>query len=191
MKTRLNKFLSERGICSRRKADEHILAGDIKINGEIVKELGTKIDELTDSVEFCDKVITEKPEYIYYALNKPRGVVSTADDELDRQTVTDLVPKEPRVYPVGRLDTESEGLIILTNDGELTQEITHPSFEHSREYRVESRIMNYESGIKVHSEQIISRLSKGIVIDGKLMKVDEMSQPFQLYVLSFHGQLCW
>jgi len=192
MKIRLNKFLSERGVCSRRKADQHILAGDIKVNGVIIRELGTKIDEENDQVEFQNKLISTKPEPVYYALNKPQGVVSTANDELGRQTVIDLVPSDPRVYPVGRLDTDSGGLIILTNDGELTQELTHPSFEHTKEYRVECLIMNKESGNKNKAQEIISRLTKGIKIDGKIMRVDTMSQPiihntsFVIPVLALH-----
>jgi len=173
MLIRLNKFLADSGCCSRRKADERILAGDIEINGNVVRELGTKVEPERDIVKFKGSVVTKPVEPIYYALNKPRGVISTASDEQGRPTVVDLVPSEPRVYPVGRLDEDSEGLILLTNDGELAQQLTHPSFEHEKEYEVSIRIMNKELGIRDDKEKIIkNQFEHGLLIDRKMMKAD-------------------
>lgn len=174
MSVRLNKFLADSGCCSRRKADEHILAGDIKVNGQIVKELGVKIDPEKDIVKFKGQLLCKETKLVYYALNKPRGVISTAFDEQGRQTVVDLVPREPRVYPVGRLDEDSEGLIILTNDGELAQELTHPSFEHEKEYEVTVRGKGKVFGILQNKERIKNLFERGMIIDGKPMKADRV-----------------
>lgn len=169
MHIRLNKFLSDSGVCSRRKADEHILAGKVLVNGEKA-EVGQKIDPDQDQVTIGGQTIEKRiDKCVYYALNKPRGVISTASDEKGRQSVLDLVPKNPRVFPVGRLDKESEGLIILTNDGELTNILTHPSYKHEKEYVVTvSCRKNHVLGV----EQIESQLKKGFMIDGNLMKAD-------------------
>lgn len=169
--TRLNKFISDSGICSRRKADEHILAGKVLVNGKR-GETGQKIDSDKDEVMFDNKLIT-KPEtgLIYYALYKPRGVISTASDESGRKSVIDLVPKDPRVYPVGRLDKDSEGLMILTNDGELTQKITHPSSEHEKEYFV---MATAQKGQDISFDNFAKRFLNGISIDGQLMKADKV-----------------
>lgn len=172
MLIRLNKFLSESGCCSRRKADEYIASGDIKINGKVTKELGIKIDPEKDAVEFQDKEVKIATDFLYYALYKPKGIVSTVSDELGRKTVIDLVPETPRVYPVGRLDTDSEGLIILTSDGDLTQRMTHPSFEHEKEYLVNAKFQISNSK-RVAPEIIKSQFEKGLYIDGHLMKADK------------------
>lgn len=173
---RLNKFLANSGVCSRRKADEHILAGEVKVNGARITELGIRIDPDLDIVEFQGKAVKLIDNYIYFALNKPRGVVSTAENQAGEKTVIELVPNSPRVYPVGRLDKNSEGLIILTNDGELTKELTHPSFMHSKEYKVEVRIQNKELSQNNNAGKTIERkLVSGLKIDGKFMKVDSAS----------------
>lgn len=175
MQIRLNKYLSQAGICSRREADEHILAGEVKINGEVAA-LGNKVDSDKDKIELKGVPInTEKPALIYYALYKPKGIISAAKNEQEK-TVVDLVPSEPRVYPVGRLDKNSEGLMILTNDGELTNALTHPSYKHEKEYEVIVRIMNQELRSKDTSEiatMIKNRVVSGVTIDGKTMKADE------------------
>lgn len=170
---RLNKFLANAGVCSRRKADEHILAGDVKVNGVRSSELGVRIDPEKDIVEFQGKVVKLSGDFVYYVLNKPKGVVSTASDENGHKTVIDLVPATPRVYPVGRLDKDTVGLIILTNDGELTKELTHPSFEHQKSYTAVVK----GSKFKVESdfEIAINKFKRGMRIDGKLMKVDSIS----------------
>ena len=111
---RINKFLSTSGVCSRRKADEHILAGDVTVNNKLAK-LGDQIGP-SDIVHFKGNKIENISNSVYIALCKPKGVISTADDELKRKSVVDILPKEPRVYSIGRLDKDSEGLLILTND---------------------------------------------------------------------------
>lgn len=169
---RLNKFLSDQGICSRRAADEHILAGKVLVDGEKAS-LGQKIDPEKQKVVFDGQEIgSAKENKVYYAIYKPRGVVSTTNDEMNRRSVVDLVPKELRVYPVGRLDRDSEGLIILTNDGELAQKLTHPSFQHEKEYFTEVRIQN--SGYSLNTKDIEKNLIEGIVIEGKLMKMKKI-----------------
>ncbi|MFA7253525.1 MAG: pseudouridine synthase [Patescibacteria group bacterium] len=169
MLIRLNKFLADAGLFSRREADEHILAGEITVNGNPVTEMGTKIEPDHDIVEYKGKIIKLQTAYTYYALYKPKGVVSTAKDELGRQTVLDFVPKEPRVYPVGRLDADSEGLIILTNDGDLTNHLTHPSFEHEKEYEI---IVKSTKQKAKSPEEITKMFENGFMIDGHLMIAD-------------------
>lgn len=166
---RINKFLSTSGICSRRKADEHILAGEVTINNKPAK-LGDQVDPSSDIVQFNDKEVGKHDKNIYIALYKPKGVISTSSDEQGRRTVTDLLPKSPRVYPVGRLDQASEGLIILTNDGELTNTLTHPKYEHEKEYEV------IANGIwkKFDKDNIINVFEKGLKIDGVMMRVDRV-----------------
>lgn len=169
---RLNKFLSEAGVASRRHSDDLISAGKVKVNNEIIKELGTKIDPDKDSI-FVEGKLVKPQSPVYYALYKPVGVLSTAQDELGREAVVDLVPKAPPVYPVGRLDEMSEGLIILTNDGKLTQELTHPSHEHEKEYEVKARAKNQE--LRITAKQIQEQFEHGLEIEGKQMKADNVS----------------
>ena len=170
MQIRINKYLSESGICSRRQADEHILAGKITINGQVNRELGVKIDPDKDEVSFDGKLIQKSDKMVYYAFYKPRGVVTTSDDEKGRKTVLDFFPSSPRVYPVGRLDQYSEGLVILTNDGDLTQKLTHPSFKHEKEYQVEARTGKLKP--TVGPTQITKMFTNGLYIDSKRMYAD-------------------
>ena len=130
---RLQKVLAQTGYGSRRVCEELIAAGRVRVNGEVAI-LGFRIDAETDLVEVDGRPVPVRSGLVYYLLNKPAGVVSTAKDTHDRPTVVDLVPTEPRVYPVGRLDAETEGLIILTNDGELTNRLTHPKYGVEKEY---------------------------------------------------------
>lgn len=135
-KIRLNKFIASCGIASRRKADELITAGKIRINGETVTQLGTRIDPATDRVEYNGKLLNETEEKIYVLINKPRNVISTVEDEFRRKKVTDFVKLDARLYPIGRLDYESTGALILTNDGEFTNKLTHPKFGIPKKYHV-------------------------------------------------------
>ena len=168
--TRLNKFLADAGICSRRKADEHISLGDVYVNGKRAT-LGMKIDPDKDAVVFRRTPVRRRPEkLLYYALYKPPGVVSTAADDKGRTTVTDLVPQTPRVYPVGRLDLTSEGLILLTNDGELTHQLIHPSFAHEKEYEL---VVQIPEGVA--PAQIKQRFEAGLQIEGKVMQADRVT----------------
>lgn len=156
---RLQKYLADAGICSRRKAEELILEGKVIVNNQVVKELGVKIDE-GDEVKYKGKVIKVNNEKVYLILNKPVGYVTTVDDELERPTVMEFIKKvKQRVYPVGRLDYNSSGLLLLTNDGEITNKLTHPSHELQKVYQVKVR--------GVVSEAAINKFKSGVIIDGK------------------------
>jgi len=132
---RLQKLMSEAGICSRRKAEEYIVAGRVRVNGRVVTELGTKVDAVKDRVEFDRQAVTVSSKLIYLALNKPVGIVTSCSHPGER-VVTDLIDLPERVYPVGRLDKDSTGLLLLTNDGALHHRLSHPSFDHEKEYLV-------------------------------------------------------
>lgn len=132
---RLQKYLSAAGFCSRRKGEKLILSGLVKVNGVVITELGTKVDPAKDLVEVDGNKIEAKDDLIYIALNKPKGYVTTCSRERDK-IVLDLVDISQRIYPVGRLDKDSSGLLLLTNDGRLHNVLSHPSFDHEKEYRV-------------------------------------------------------
>lgn len=134
---RLNRYLAMAGICSRREADNYIKAGLVKVNGKVVDELGVKVKK-TDTVTFHDKTITPEKK-VYILLNKPKGYITTREDEKGRKTVMELVSKltDERVYPVGRLDRNTTGLLLLTNDGELARKLMHPSSRIEKIYHVE------------------------------------------------------
>ncbi|TVP85222.1 MAG: rRNA pseudouridine synthase [Acholeplasmataceae bacterium] len=155
---RLQKVLAQANIASRRKAEEMISAGRVKVNGKVITELGFKVSR-KDDIEVDGKQII-MADLCYYLLNKPTGVVSTADDDKKRKTVLDLLTEEDRatrVYPVGRLDFDTAGLLLLTNDGELTQILTHPGHEVEKEYLV--RV----DGIIIR--KTIKKLREGVIID--------------------------
>lgn len=141
MQERVQKFLSEQGIASRRKAEEFIKSGQVSINGRRAK-LGDKVDPDKDEVKVYGKLVkaagTARATKIYIALNKPKGVVVSKSDPNGRKTVFSLLPEDIRtkVHNVGRLDYDTEGLLLLTNDGDLTQELSHPKYEHDKEYEV-------------------------------------------------------
>jgi 23S rRNA pseudouridine2605 synthase len=132
---RLQKVLAQLGVGSRRACEELIAAGRVTVNGEVAR-LGQRVDPDTDLVAIDGVPVGIRPGLVYYALNKPAGVVSTASDPQQRPVVMGLVPDEPRVHPVGRLDADSEGLLLLTNDGDLTFHLTHPRFGVEKEYLV-------------------------------------------------------
>ena len=132
---RLQKFLSTAGFSSRRKAETFILAGRVNVNGVLITELGSKIDPQSDRVEVDGKPITLEQPLIYIAINKPKGVVASCEQKNDR-IILDLIDIPERVYPVGRLDKDSSGLLLLTNDGRLHHRLSHPSFDHEKEYEV-------------------------------------------------------
>lgn len=123
---RLQKFLANHGIDSRRKCEEHIKDGRVKVNNEIIREMGFIIDPDRDKITFDDKIIKTHEKKVYIMLNKPQGVITSVKDNFNRKTVLDLVHLEERVYPVGRLDYDTEGLLLLTNDGDFTYTMTHP-----------------------------------------------------------------
>lgn len=171
---RLQKVISNCGIASRRKAEILIAEGRVSVDGKVVTELGTKVS--VNSVIEVDGVKIEKDPKVYYLLNKPRGVVTTAKDELGRKTVVDLIETEKRIYPVGRLDYDTTGLLILTNDGDFTNALLHPKNKINKTYIAKI------NGILTPSD--IMKLKKGLYIDSyktsparvKTRKIDKKNQ---------------
>ena len=165
MEERLQKILSGAGICSRRKAEEYLTAGRVKVNG-IIASLGDKADPERDVVEVDGAAVTSPAAHTYVMLHKPRGVVTTMSDEKGRPTVAELVRGCPaRVWPVGRLDMDSEGLLLLTDDGELTHRLTHPSHRVEKEYVVR---------VRGDTARALSLLRAPMVIDGENMEADRV-----------------
>lgn len=157
---RLQKYLASCGVASRRKAEELIRAGKVAVNGQVVTEMGTKVDPARDRVEMGGSVVRLLEKKVYLKLNKPRGYISSCRSERGERTVLDLVKDvKERLYPVGRLDLESEGLILLTNDGELANKLMHPRYEHEKEY-----LVSLQSPVSSHQ---LLELQRGIVIDGE------------------------
>jgi 23S rRNA pseudouridine2605 synthase/23S rRNA pseudouridine2604 synthase len=154
---RLHKYLSSAGFCSRRKAEEFIQAGRVKVNGKVVSELGTKVDADRDVVEVNGATVQPVQKMVYIALHKPRDVVSSCR-QTGARIVTDLVDVPQRVYPVGRLDKDSSGLLLLTNDGHLHHRLLHPSFDHEKEYEV--------TVSEPMAEGALRRLASGLSIMG-------------------------
>lgn len=158
-KIRLQKHLSECGIASRRKAEELIAAGKVKINGHIA-EIGSKVDPKRDKVTVRGRAVVPVNEKVYIMLNKPRGFVTTMSDELGRKTVSDLVSDAGnRIFPVGRLDRDSEGLLIMTNDGDFANKLTHPSSHVNKTYRVTVK--------GAAEEEQLLKMKEGILLDGR------------------------
>lgn len=132
---RINKYIASCGVASRRKAEDIILEKRVKVNGKIVEELSFNIDEKNDLVEIDGKQIGISENYVYIVLNKPEGYITTVKDQFDRPSVLDLISDiDERIYPIGRLDYETSGLLILTNDGDLTYKLTHPKHEVAKTY---------------------------------------------------------
>ncbi|MBE7083672.1 MAG: rRNA pseudouridine synthase [Clostridiales bacterium] len=155
---RINKFLAYSGVASRRAADELINDGVVKINGKVCS-LGDDVDVSSDKVTVNGKPVNVVKKYDYYIMNKPKGYVCTVKDDKGRKTVMDLLPTNAkRLFPVGRLDYDTEGLLILTNDGELTYKLTHPKNEVPKTYLVKTE--------KPVSDEDLSKLRSGVYIDG-------------------------
>jgi len=164
---RLNKFLANAGVCSRREADDFIQAGVVTVNGEVVKELGTKVKR-TDTVVFHDQpVVLEKK--VYVLLNKPKDTVTTSDDPQQRKTVMDLVKDAcpERIYPVGRLDRNTTGVLLLTNDGDLASKLTHPKFLKKKVYHV-----YLDKNVTAHD---IQQIAEGITLDDGEIRADAIA----------------
>jgi 23S rRNA pseudouridine2605 synthase len=157
---RLNKFIAQSGVCSRRKADELILAGKVKVNDKITKELGIVINEKIDVVKVNEEKIQPEPEKIYLAVNKPVGYLSSAKT-WQGESILNLIKLDQRVYPVGRLDKDSSGLLILTNDGDFAYQLTQAKFGHEKEYEVvfdrdlrPEDIKIFQSGMTIDGQKI-------------------------------------
>lgn len=159
---RLQKYLADCGIASRRKCEEYIQQGKVQVNGKVVTELGTKINPKRDKIKFENKEIVEKRKLVYILLNKPIGYVTTVDDQFNRDTVLDLVKVKERIVPVGRLDMYTSGALILTNDGDFVYKVTHPKHEINKTYTVTIK------GIIQNSE--VDQLQKGVKIDDYITK---------------------
>ena len=163
---RLNKYLSNAGICSRREADAFILAGVVKVNGEVITQLGYKI-ALGDKVQFGGDSV-HKDKSVYILLNKPKGYITTCDDPQERDTVMDLIKDvRERVYPVGRLDRNTSGLLILTNDGDLAKTLMHPKYEVAKIYNV---VLD-----KPLSTPDFEKIQKGVGLEDGFIKVDDIA----------------
>ncbi|OGC06051.1 pseudouridine synthase [candidate division WOR-1 bacterium RIFCSPLOWO2_02_FULL_46_20] len=159
MKTRLQKYMAECGVASRRNAEKLIVDGKVTVNGEVVTQLGIKIDPASDKISVAGKPFKQKEKKVYIKLHKPRGYVSSCFHP-GHETIMELVKDIPyRLYPVGRLDKNSEGLMILTNDGNLANRLTHPRYEHEKEYEVVVR--------NPISDAELEQLSQGVRIEGK------------------------
>ncbi|GAA0866232.1 pseudouridine synthase [Paraclostridium tenue] len=154
---RINKYIASCGIASRRKAEELILENRVKVNGKLINELSFQINEKKDKVEVDGKLIGLEEKLVYIMLNKPEGYVTTVKDQFDRKSVIDLVKDiDARVYPIGRLDYETSGLLLLTNDGDLTYKLTHPKHEVDKTYiatvkgiPTQNEIINFEKGLYI------------------------------------------
>lgn len=174
---KLQTFLAHAGVASRRKAEELIQAGEVIVNGQVAT-IGQRINPDKDKISVKGKTISRAEEKVIYLVNKPVGIISTTTDELGRQTIIDFLQKEvgtqsklPRLYPVGRLDQDSEGLMILTNDGAFAQKMTHPSFETTKTYHV-----TVEGS---PTEKALSHLERGVLLK------EGMTAPARVEVLGF------
>lgn len=185
MEKRLQKLISERGYTSRRKAEELILAGKVLVNGKVVRELGAKFDEKV-KIEICGELL-ELQEKEYYVINKPRGVVTTTKDDKNRKTIMDFFDINTRLYPIGRLDYDTTGVLLVTNDGDFSQLLMHPKNNIDKVY-----IAKLEGIIDAYS---IKKLKDGILIDGrktskarvKLKKIDKKNNTCIVQIVIHEG----
>lgn len=184
---RIQKIIAQSGYCSRRKAEELIVAGKVRVNGNVVTKLGTTADG-NDIIEVEGYTIESKPEKVYVLLNKPRGVVTSTKDDKKRKVVTDLINIPTRIYPVGRLDYDTTGVLLLTNDGELTNELLHPSNHIEKVYVAKIK------GILTPGHK--KTLESGVVIDGvktapskvKIKKIDKKANTSIVEIMIYEGR---
>jgi 23S rRNA pseudouridine2605 synthase len=165
---RLNRYISNAGICSRRKADELIAAGVVSVNGEVVTELGTKVDPFKDTIKYNGETL-KREKMVYVLLNKPKDYITTTDDPQERRTVMHLVEKatRERIYPVGRLDRNTTGLLLMTNDGDLADKLSHPRNSITKLYQVELS--------KSLSQGDLNKLAFGVELEDGMIKPDSVS----------------
>ena len=184
---RIQKIIAQSGYCSRRKAEELIVAGKVKLNGVTVTKLGTVADG-NDTIEVDGYTINDKQEKVYVLLNKPRGVVTSTKDDKHRKVVTDLINIPTRIYPVGRLDYDTTGLLLLTNDGELTNELLHPSNHIEKVYIAKIK------GILTPGHR--KTLENGVIIDGiktapakvKIKRIDKKNNTSVIEIMIHEGR---
>ena len=155
---RIQKVIANLGYCSRRKAEELIKEGKVKVNGVVVTELGTKVKN-SDTIMVENNILDNNKNYEYYILNKPRGIITSTSDEHNRKTVVDLIATSTRIYPVGRLDYDTTGVLLLTNDGFLANKLMHPSSNIEKTYIAKVKGLVTGGNIK--------NLREGVIIDGK------------------------
>ncbi len=187
-KIRIQKYLAEAGVASRRKAEELIQQGKIKVNGKITTEVGTKINPEKDKIEYEGKLVKTQSKKIYILLNKPIGYVTTAKDQFNRDSVLDLVKVKKRVVPVGRLDMYTSGALLLTNDGDFVYQVTHPKHEIEKTYTVTIKGMV--------QEEAVEQLRKGINIEDyttkpakvKILKMDKEKSESRLEITIHEGK---
>jgi len=177
MEERLQKILARAGYGSRRSCEELISAGRVRVNGKAVG-LGDKADPSKDKITLDGRLVLDAEKLVYVALYKPRGVISTVSDPELRPAVRNLVPVPGRLYPVGRLDMDSEGLILLTNDGDLANQLTHPRYEHEKEYRV--------LVAKHPDREQLALWRRGVVLEDGFR-----TEPAEVYVVSKQGKGAW
>lgn len=184
---RIQKVIANLGYCSRRKAEELIQEGKVKVNGNLVSELGLKVSS-SDTIEIENVILDNNKNYEYYILNKPLGVLSSSSDDRGRKTVVELIKTNERIYPVGRLDYDTTGLLILTNDGELTNKLTHPSNKIDKQYmaKIDGILDGYA----------IKRLREGVIINGvqsapakvKIKKIDKKKNTCMVEIIIHEGR---
>lgn len=163
---RLNKYIAQCGVCSRRRADELIKDGNVKVNKVIITNLGMKIDEINDNIEINNKPIHKEEKKVYIMLNKPEGYITTNKEQFGRKATSDLIKEDIRVFPVGRLDKDTEGLLLFTNDGEFSNYMMHPSHLIKKTY-----IVTTDSNI---TNEKIEKLKNGVEIGGYITKQAEV-----------------
>ena len=174
---RVQKFLSRAGVCSRREGEQLMRQGRVRVNGAICRELGSMVEPEDDVVEVDGERITLPDESTYLLIHKPEGVVTTTDDPQGRQTVIDCLPEDaPRLWPVGRLDRDSSGALLMTDDGDLTHRLTHPSFEAAKHYTVE-----LDESLETHDDRL-RPLREGMTLED-----GEVTQPADVAVQSHPG----
>lgn len=184
---RLQKVIAQAGIASRRKAEELITSGKVKVNGQVITELGTKVSE-KDRIEVENKIL-EKEVKEYYLLNKPRGVVTTTQDDKERKTVVDLIPTNARIYPVGRLDYDTTGLLILTNDGDFANILMHP--KHNIEKVYMAKLKGIIKGEAINKLKDGVEIEPGVTVKGtrvKLKKTDPKSNTSMVQITINEGK---
>ena len=192
MEERLQKYLANNGVASRRKCEELILQGKVKVNGEVVTELGTKVNPEVDKIEYNGKLVENSDEKIYILLNKPIGYVTTVKDQFDRDKVTDLVKVKQRVVPVGRLDMYTSGALLLSNDGDFVNKVTHPSNEIKKTYNVtvhgivnNEDVSKLEAGVEIIDKDKPYTTKPAIV---KILKTDEEKNISRLQITIHEGK---